>query len=482
MRCFFVVKGVFMPEVLTENTADKTERNKMGYEPVGRLTLKMGLPLVISMIVQALYNIVDSIFVSRMPGGGDVAMNALTLAFPVQMLMIAVGVGTGVGVNSVLSRSLGEGDGVKAGKIAGNALLLGLLSYFVFLAFGLFGISPYLKSQTSDAAVISAATEYLKICCVCSFGAIFYMIYEKLLQGTGRTVPATISMMTGAAANIILDPIMIYGLCGLPAMGVAGAAYATVTGQFISMTMDALFHYLKNKEIPSAIKYLKPQKKIIGEIYAVGVPAIVMQALMSFMTYGVNVILIRVSEEAVTAYGVYYKLQQFALFAAFGLNNAQIPIVAYNYGMGDKKRINDGIKYGYIYTVAIMAICTVIFECFADVIVNIFSLADETRKLCVTATRFIATGFPFIGANVSYQGIFQALGKGVASLILSALRLIVIALPLAFLFTLADDAATLVWAAFPIAEAAAFVYGFIEMRFLRRKLDIEFNSDCNLSS
>ncbi|MBS6477872.1 MAG: MATE family efflux transporter [Firmicutes bacterium] len=453
-----------MPEVLTENTADKTERNKMGYEPVGRLTLKMGLPLVISMIVQALYNIVDSIFVSRMPGGGDVAMNALTLAFPVQMLMIAVGVGTGVGVNSVLSRSLGEGDGVKAGKIAGNALLLGLLSYFVFLA------------------VISAATEYLKICCVCSFGAIFYMIYEKLLQGTGRTVPATISMMTGAAANIILDPIMIYGLCGLPAMGVAGAAYATVTGQFISMTMDALFHYLKNKEIPSAIKYLKPQKKIIGEIYAVGVPAIVMQALMSFMTYGVNVILIRVSEEAVTAYGVYYKLQQFALFAAFGLNNAQIPIVAYNYGMGDKKRINDGIKYGYIYTVAIMAICTVIFECFADVIVNIFSLADETRKLCVTATRFIATGFPFIGANVSYQGIFQALGKGVASLILSALRLIVIALPLAFLFTLADDAATLVWAAFPIAEAAAFVYGFIEMRFLRRKLDIEFNSDCNLSS
>ena len=275
---------------------------------------------------------------------------------------------------------------------------------------------------------------------------------------------------------------MIYGLCGLPAMGVSGAAYATVIGQFISMIMDALFHYLKNKEIPSAIKYLKPQKKIIGEIYAVGVPAIVMQALMSFMTYGVNVILIRVSEEAVTAYGVYYKLQQFALFAAFGLNNAQIPIVAYNYGMGDKKRINDGIKYGYIYTVAIMAICTVIFECFADVIVNIFSLADETRKLCVTATRFIATGFPFIGANVSYQGIFQALGKGVASLILSALRLIVIALPLAFLFTLADDAATLVWVAFPIAEAAAFVYGFIEMRFLRRKLDIEFNSDCNLSS
>ena len=284
------------------------------------------------------------LFLAGMPGGGDVAMNALTLAFPVQMLMIAVGVGTGVGVNSVLSRSLGEGDGVKAGKIARNALLLGLLSYCVFLAFGLFGISPYLKSQTSDAAVISAATEYLKICCVCSFGAILYMIYEKLLQGTGKTVHATISMITGAAANIILDPIMIYGLCGLPAMGVSGAAYATVIGQFISMIMDALFHYLKNKEIPSAIKYLKPQKKIIGEIYAVGVPAIVMQALMSFMTYGVNVILIRVSEEAVTAYGVYYKLQQFALFAAFGLNNAQIPIVAYNYGMGDKKRINDGIK------------------------------------------------------------------------------------------------------------------------------------------
>lgn len=459
-----------MEENLTKISAPKSGENKMGVEPIGKLTLKMGLPLIISMIIQAFYNIVDSIFVSRIAGSGDMAMNALTLAFPVQMLMIAVGVGTGVGINAILSRSLGAGDKEKAGNIAGNSVLLGVISYIVFLIFGIVGVEPYLRSQTSDETVIAMASEYLRICCVFSFGAIFYMIYEKLLQGTGKTVCATVSMIAGAVLNIILDPLMIYGMCGFPVMGVAGAAYATVIGQITSMIMDVLFHYFKNKEIPSALKFMKPSGKIIGEIYKVGVPAIVMQALMSFMSYGVNIILYNVGEEAVTAYGIYYKIQQFALFAAFGLNNAQIPIVAYNYGKGDKKRILQGIRYGFVYTVAIMTVCDVIFFAFAENIVGIFNLGEKTKKLCVTAMRIIIVGYPFIGANVSYQGIFQALGRGVASLILSALRLVVIALPVLYVFTLSEFADSLVWWAFPIAEVTGSIYGVIEMRIIDKRV------------
>ncbi|MBO6264019.1 MAG: MATE family efflux transporter [Clostridia bacterium] len=443
--------------------------NKMGVKPVGRLMLSMGIPLIISMIIQAFYNIVDSYFVAKIEGMGDVAMNALTLAFPVQMLMIAIGVGTGVGINAVLSRSLGAGDKKRAGMVAGNAVFLGICSYVIFLLFGLFGVSPYLKSQTDDLVVLGEAQTYLKICSIMSFGAILYMIYEKLLQGTGKTVHATVAMIIGAVTNIILDPVMIFGLWGFPKMGVAGAAWATVIGQCLSCALDMVFHYFFNREIESKLSYLKPDGKVIADIYKVGLPAIIMQALMSVMTYGVNVILKPLSQEAVTAYGVYYKIQQFALFAAFGLNNAQIPIVAFNYGMRDKTRLKQGMVYGFIDTVVIMLICAVVFFVFASSISGIFDLSEHTMKLCESALKTIVFGYIFMGANISFQGIFQALGKGVSSLILSIIRLVVPALPLLWLFASVGGEG-LIWWAFPISEAIATCFGCAYMFKVKRDL------------
>ena len=300
------------------NQSEKKEMNKMGVVPIKKLMLSMGFPMIISMILQALYNIIDSYFVSQMEGVADYAMNALTLAFPIQMLMVAIGVGTGVGINAILSKSLGEGNKKQASMIAGNAVFLGVCTYIVFFIFGIFGISPYLKSQTGNTEVIKMATEYLRICTLLSFGVTLNMIYEKLLQATGLTTQSTIAQMAGAITNIILDPVMIFGFVGCPKLGVAGAAYATVIGQIVTMILGGFFHYRFNKELEHKLSYLKPRKRVIKSIYIVGLPAIVMQALMSFMTYGVNIILGGISEAYVTAYGVYYKIQQFVFFAAFG--------------------------------------------------------------------------------------------------------------------------------------------------------------------
>lgn len=307
--------------------------NKMGMVPIRKLMLSMGVPMIVSMVLQAFYNIVDSYFVSCIQGQGDQAVNALTLAFPIQMLMVAIGVGTGVGINAILSRSLGEGKRERASKIAGNAVFLGMCTYLVFLVFGLFGVNAYLSSQTSDPEILALGNQYLSICTILSFGVMLNMIYEKLLQATGRTMESTIAQLAGAAANIILDPVMIFGWLGCPRLGIAGAAYATVIGQVITMGLGAFFHYTRNREVDSGLRYLKPEKAVILSIYQVGMPAIVMQALMSLMAYGINMIFGRVSGNLVTAYGVYYKIQQFVFFAAFGLNNALIPIVAFNYGM-----------------------------------------------------------------------------------------------------------------------------------------------------
>ena len=370
-----------------EDAAKNFEQiNIMGIADVKKLTLTMGLPMIISMALQAVYNIVDSYFVSCMPSTdgisnlSDLAVNALTLAFPVQMLMVAIGVGTGVGINAILSRSLGEGDREKAGKIAGNSIFLGLCMFVLFLLFGFFGVNAYIKSQTSDPVIIEMGVSYLRICTVGSLGVSMYMTYEKLLQATGKTMQSTIAQISGAITNIILDPIMIFGLCGCPQMGIEGAAYATVIGQFVSFILDAIFHHKYNsKEFSTSLKYIKPELTIIGQIYRVGVPAIIMQALMSFMTYGINVIFALVSTEAVTAYGIYYKIQQFVFFAAFGMNNAMIPIIAFNYGRRNKKRINDGIKYGMIYTLIIMLAGAVLLQVLANPILSVFTLSDKTR-------------------------------------------------------------------------------------------------------
>lgn len=444
--------------------------NRMGIVPVKKLMLGMGVPMILSMMLQALYNIVDSYFVSCIPGTnlvpnmGDLAVNALTLAFPIQMLMVAISVGTGVGVNTLLSRSIGQGNKEKANQIAGNALFLALCTYIVFLIFGILGVKGYINSQTSDELVRKMATSYLGICSIISFGSIISMVTEKLLQSTGKTVLSTLSQIGGALTNLILDPILIFGLAGFPAMGIKGAAYATVIGQIVSCILGLLFHCLLNKEIKSKFTYLKPRKDVIKEIYQIGILAILMQAMMSIMTYGINIIFGTFSTSAVTAYGVYYKIQQFVFFASFGMNNAIIPIVSFNYGKRDKQRVKDGIKYGMLYTLIIMFCGSIVLQLFAPLLVGIFALSAETQALCIKAIRVITLGYLFVGVNIAYQGIFQALGKSVNSLMISSVRLIIITLPLAYMFTKLPNASNMIWWAFPIAELCALILALILMK------------------
>lgn len=450
---------------------EKQITNKMGIEPVGSLILKMGIPMILSMMLQAFYNIVDSYFVSSMEGVGDAAVNALTLAFPIQALMVALAIGTGVGVNSLLSKFLGMGDRKTASRIAGNAVFLSVCTYILFLIFGLFFVDAYISSQTSDPIIQEMGCSYLKICTVLSFGSVIYMIYEKLLQGTGKTVLSTIAQVSGAITNIILDPIMIFGMFGCPALGIAGAAYATVIGQVVSLVLGMIFHHTKNKEIETKAEYLVPDKEIITAIYRVGIPAIIMQALMSVMTYCINIIFVRVSGSVVTAYGIYFKIQQFVFFAAFGLNNAIIPIVAFNYGMRDRARIFKAIRCGLLYNAIIMLAGAILLQVFGKQIIGIFDVSTEVKELSIQAVRIVTLGYILVGANVIFQGIFQALGEGIKSLVISAIRLIIVVLPLAYFFTTLPNAQNIVWAAFPIAEACGLVVSILFMsRVSKNKL------------
>lgn len=448
--------------------------NRMGTEPIKKLMLSMGIPIIISMMLQALYNIVDSAFVSNMEGG-ELALNALTLAFPVQMLMVAIGIGTGVGVNVALARSLGQENEEKAARVAGNAIFLGIIITVVFMLFGIFGVEFYVSTQTSNAEIFDMAVTYLRICCVASLGIVFFSIFEKLLQSTGLSLQSTISQITGAVINIILDPIMIYGLLGCPAMGVAGAAYATVIGQLASFLIAMFFHFKSNKSIKKGIKYMKPNAGIIKEIYVIGLPAIIAQALMSVMTYGINIILVGVSESLVTAYGLYYKIQQFILFAAFGLRDAITPIVSFSFGMRNKKRITEGIKYGIIYTLAIMVIGTVVLELIANPLCSLFGLSGATESLCISATRIISLSFVFAGINVALQGVFQALGNGISSLVLSVCRQLLFVLPVAWGFSLLIkpdlENAWIVWLTFIISEfLTAVIAGLLMLKIYKNKI------------
>ncbi|WP_122790698.1 MATE family efflux transporter [Intestinibacillus sp. Marseille-P6563] len=447
--------------------------HKLGSQPVGRLLLTMGAPMIVSMVLQAFYNIVDSAFVSNMPEAGEAALNALTLAFPLQMLMVAVSIGTGVGAGALLSTSLGQGDREKVNHTAGNALFLGCVIYAIFLIFGLFGVHSYIASQTVNRQIAGMATDYLQICCVISFGIVFFSVFEKLLQATGRSMYSTIAQVAGALVNIVLDPIMIYGYLGCPAFGVRGAAYATVLGQCVSFVLALMFHVRYNREVQNKLVYLKPQFKIIGEIYAIGLPAIVAQALMSVMTYGLNIILVSISESMVTAYGLYYKIQQFILFAAFGLRDAITPTIAFSYGMGHPARIQDGIRYGMLYTLAIMLIGLVILECFAAPFAALFGLSGQTQDLCVSAMHVVSTSFLFAGANIAFQGIFQALGGGIQSLVISFCRQLIFVLPVAWFFAQIGgqsiEQAWLVWLTFPLAEGLSAALACVLMQRLYQK-------------
>ena len=447
----------------------KQEQNKMGTKPVKVLLLTMGLPMILSMVVQAFYNIVDSYFVSAIGEGADEAVHALTLAFPIQMLMVAVGVGTGIGVSAWISQYLGMNNRERASRLAGNAIFLGVCTYGLFLLFGLFLAQAYLRTQTGEPLVLELAGQYLSIVCIWSLGCNLFMTYEKLLQATGKGHFSTIAQLAGAVANIILDPILIFGYWGLPAMGVAGAAWATVIGQLLSLVLGMVFHHGWNRELPFHWKDLLPEAGLIREIYQIGLQAIVMQALMSFMTYGVNIILGQVSSDAVTAYGLYYKIQQFAFFAAFGLNNAILPLVAYNYGLGAPERVRDGVVYGTAYTVAMMALCAAVLWGFAGPIAGVFQVSEEVRMLCTRALQVIPLGYLFAGANISFQGIFQALGKGGYSLLVSLLRLVVVALPLCWLFTCLPAPERTVWFAFPLAEAVGLIAAALLLRTCYRE-------------
>lgn len=453
------------------------EQNKMGLVPVPKLMMAMGIPMILSMILQAVYNIVDSAFVSNMTNNGESALNALTLAFPLQMLMVAISIGTGVGTNALLAKSLGQNDKEKASKVSGNAVFLAIVIYIIFLVFGLFGVKLYITSQTSNKLVYDMAVNYLKICCIASIGIVFFSIYEKLLQATGHSMYSTIAQIAGAVTNIILDPIMIYGLIGCPEFGVEGAAYATVIGQCVSFILALIFHLKVNNDISNNLKYVKPSAKIIKQIYSIGLPAIIAQALMSVMTYGLNIILGTISEAMVTSYGLYYKIQQFILFAAFGLRDAITPIVSFSHGMKNKSRIRDGIKYGMIYTFVIMLLGTIVVEIFAVPFSRVFGLSGETQTLCISAMRIISISFIFAGTNIAFQGIFQALEGGIESLVVSLCRQFIFVLPVAWFFAQliqkSPDSSWLVWSTFPIAEIISAVIAFLLMLRICKKLNLK---------
>lgn len=447
--------------------------NRMGTAPVWKLMGVMGVPMILSMVFQAVYNLVDSWFISHMSGDlGELGVHALTLAYPVQILMIGIGVGTGVGINALLSRYLGKGDGEGASRLSGNGIFLGILTYAVFLLLGIFGTEPYLATQTQDARVLAMGSQYLYICMIFSFGAILFMIYEKLLQGSGKTGYATFCQIGGALVNMILDPIFIFGLLGVPAMGITGAAIATVLGQIFSLVVSMGLHHCCNREVRSGFRYLRPDPAMIREIYAIGIPAMFMQFLMSVMNYGVNRILGPLGSHVVTAYGVYYKIQQFVVFAASGLNNALIPIIGFNYGAGNVRRVREGIRYGLLYVSVMMLAGTAIFWLGADAIVSCFALSGETLALSICAMHCVPLGYLFLGINTACQGIFQAFGKGMLSLILSFIRLFAVVLPLLYLFSTLPGALSLVWWAFPAAEACGFVVAVICLRGpIRKKIN-----------
>ena len=446
------------------------ESNKMREMPVNKLMIQMGIPMILSMALQAVYNIVDSAFVGNMKVGSEAALNALTLVFPIQMLMVAVGIGTGVGTNALLARTLGQQNPRKAAKVAGNSLFLGTIIYAVCLLFGIFGVKAYISSQTVDPEVLSMGTSYLRICCVISFGIIYFSLFEKLLQATGRSLYSTIGQVVGAVVNMILDPIMIYGIGPVPEMGVRGAAYATVIGQVVSAILLFVFHMKLNKEFEHGVKYMKPESGIIKEIYTIGLPAIIAQALMSIMVYVMNLIL-KFNPAAQTAYGLFYKVQQFVLFLAFGLRDAITPIIAFSYGMGSKKRIRDGIRYGLIYTVVLMIAGIVITEIFPDAFASLFN-AGQSREYFFGAMRIISISFLFAGINVAYQGIYQALDGGFESLVISLLRQFVIILQLAGFFSIfvrsGQAGVSLIWWAVPITELVACLVGYVFLKRMKK--------------
>lgn len=429
-------------------TTEALQENKMGVAPVDKLLIGMSLPMMISMLVQALYNIVDSVFVSRID---ENALTAVSLAFPIQSLMIALGAGTGVGINALLSKSLGEKDFEKANKTAVNGVFLAGVCFVIFLLVGIFAVTPFYASQTKDAQILDYGKKYLTIVCCCSFGIYTQFVFERLLQSTGKTFYTMLTQGLGAIINIILDPVFIFGYFGAPRMGVAGAAVATVIGQIIAGAVAIIVNQKKNTEIRLEFKGFRPDMAIIGQIYQVGIPSIIMQSIGSVMTYGMNRILLTFTSTAAAVFGVYFKLQSFVFMPIFGLNNGMVPIVAYNYGARKKDRLVCTVKYSVIYAVAIMIIGFAAFQIFPAQLFALFDASEAMLAIGVPALRIISVSFLFAGFCIVCGSMFQALGNGVYSMLTSIARQLVILLPAAYLLSLTGNVNN-VWWAFPIAE------------------------------
>ena len=426
---------------------ENRKENKMGTMPVNQLLISMSLPMMISMLVQALYNIVDSIFVSRV---NEYAVRAVSLAFPIQSLMIAIAVGTAVGVNALLSRALGEKDFDKVNKTAVNGVFVAFLCYLLFVVVGLTVVTPFMHSQTDIPEVRVYGISYLTICCVCSMGIFTQVTFERLLQSTGKTFYTMITQGIGAVINLILDPIMIFGLLGFPRLEAAGAAVATVTGQVVAGIVAVCFHFKVNKEIRMKFKGFRPSLSVIGRIYAVGAPSIVVQAIGSVMTYGMNLILAAYGV-AQTVFGLYFKLQSFVFMPVFGLNNGMVPIIAYNYGAGSRERVVETMKRAITYAVSIMLVGLCIMELIPDKLLGLFQANEELLEVGVPALRIICTSFLFAGFCIVVGSVFQALGNGVYSMIVSVARQLLVLLPTAYFLSLTGNVFN-IWFAFPIAE------------------------------
>ena len=444
---------------------EKSE-NKMGIMPVNQLLISMSLPMMISMLVQALYNIVDSIFVSRI---SEDALTAVSLAFPLQTLMIAFGTGTGVGVNALLSKSLGEKDYEKADKTAENGVFLAVLNFILFFLIGILFVKPFYLSQTSDPEITEYGIQYLSIVCCCSFGMYGQFIFERLLQSTGKTVYTMMTQSLGAVINIILDPIFIFGYFGVPKMGVAGAAIATVIGQTIAGIAAVVINLKKNDEIHLRLKGFRPDKKIIGLIYEVGIPSIIMQSISSVMNYGMNKILLSFTSTAVTVFGVYYKLQSFIFMPVFGLNNGMVPIIAYNFGAGKRDRMIKTLKLSIMYAVILMLIGFAAFQLIPGALLGLFDASETMLAIGCPALRTISYSFLFAGFCIVCGSMFQALGNGVYTMLVSVARQMAVLLPVAYLLSRTGNV-NMVWWAFPIAELVSVGMTILFLVQINRKV------------
>ena len=443
------------------------QENKMGVMPVGRLLTTMSVPMMISMLVQALYNIVDSMFVARV---SENALTALSMAFPIQNLMIAVATGLGVGLNAVLSRALGAKDEKNVARAASSGLLLMLISTVIFMLGGMTIVRLFFEAQTDITEIIEYGVSYTRIVMIGCLGLFFQILFERMLQSTGRTVMTMISQGLGAIINIILDPIMIFGLLGMPKMGVAGAALATIIGQWVAAVVGLFMNLRLNPEVPLGPRHFQIHGSTLRRILAIGIPSVIMQSIGSVMTFCMNQILIAFSSTAVAVFGVYFKLQSFIFMPVFGLNNGTVPIIAYNYGARKPDRMRLTIKYGVSAAVVIMAVGTLIFHLFSNQLLMIFDASSEMIRIGVPALRIISLSFPIAGFCIGWSSVFQALGYSIYSMITSLVRQLFVLIPCAFLIGKLTGNVTMVWWAFAVAELFSLLLTIFYYRRVNRNV------------